>query len=125
MKRYGFKFQLPDGAYAKGVELRYFSVGGGLLFGFLTGMFNPAQGLLILATIPIFWVLSFLIEGWPKLFLLLTAIVGLLIFSLSVASLLAVPDRTQIDLVLGVILSLLYYSVYVFIGVRGHREHDS
>lgn len=125
MKRYGFKFQPPDGTYAKAAELRYFSVGGGVLFSFLTGMFNPVQGLIMLLTIPIFWVLSFLIEGWPKVFFIVIAIIGFIIFSLSVMSILTALNRSQFDLVLGVVLSLIYYSVYIVIGVRDHRRHNS
>lgn len=125
MKRYGFKFHDPDGTHANAVELRYFSIGGGILFGFITGMFNPAQGAIMLASIPVFWLLSFLIEGWPKLFYIVIAIVGLTIFSLSIMTVFKMMDRNQLDLIVGVVLSLIYYSVYIVIGVRDHGEHNA
>lgn len=124
MKRYGFKFHDPDGTHAKAVELRYFSIGGGILFGFITGMFNSAQGTIMLLSIPVFWLLSFLVEGWPRLFYIVIAIVGLIVFSLSIMSIFMVMHRNQLDLIVGVVLSLIYYSVYIVIGVKDHGKHN-
>lgn len=78
----------------------------------------------MLLSIPVFWLLSFLVEGWPRLFYIVIAIVGLIVFSLSIMSIFMVMHRNQLDLIVGVVLSLIYYSVYIVIGVKDHGKHN-
>lgn len=120
MKRYGFKFPERDGTYTTAIDLRYLSVGGGILIGGFAAAFNSAQGGVILGSIPIFWILGMLSEGWPKYFFPVTLAVAV---SCIVAVVLFVGKANSgIDLILGTCLSLAYFALYIGICVQGFKR---
>lgn len=120
MKRYGYKFYKLDGTYTEAIDLRYFSVGGGIAFAFFTAFFNTSQALVILSSIPVFWLLGMLSEGWPKTFFHVTSIVCVVFL---VISLVCIKSTVGIlDSVIGTALSILFFFIYFFIAKNGHDQ---